>query len=102
MKRVPVGPSRCAGKVEQGVTSVTTVLSSDGHVNFKVMMTKKSDISRIETKADLQVEDFEYRYNPQLTHQLDMFNGDFDRNIINTIALWKVNRYPYLNETARR
>ncbi len=26
-------------------------------------------------------------------------DGRFDRNIINTIALWKVNRYPYLSQT---
>jgi hypothetical protein len=62
-------------------------------------MSNKSDIRRIQTKADLCPEDFEYHYNPQLTSQLDVITSDFDQNIINAIALWKVNRYPYVDET---
>ncbi|MBV6641041.1 MAG: hypothetical protein KI791_09990 [Cyclobacteriaceae bacterium] len=35
----------------------------------------------------------EYKYQPELTKKLDKFDGEFDENVINEIALWKVNRY---------
>jgi hypothetical protein len=59
-------------------------------------------ITRIQTKADLRPEDFEYHYNTQLTDHLDGIANDFDQNIVNMIALWKVNRYPYLDEAILR
>jgi len=62
------------------------------------MIDKKTTkaIKRIETKGDLCPEDFKYDYNPALTKVLDSINEDFDQEIINMIALWKVNRYPYI------
>jgi hypothetical protein len=62
-------------------------------------MNKESEIKRIGSKGDLRSEDFEYHFNPTLTAYLDSITTDFDQNIINTIALWKVNRYPYLDES---
>lgn len=55
-------------------------------------------IKRLATKDDLRPEDFEYNYNPDLTKALDGITGHFDQKVINIIALWKVNRYPYLPE----
>jgi thermostable 8-oxoguanine DNA glycosylase len=57
-------------------------------------------IKRIETKDELCTEDFKYDYNPDLTKVLDSIKDDFDQQIINMIALWKVNRYPYIPEDA--
>jgi thermostable 8-oxoguanine DNA glycosylase len=64
------------------------------------MKDKKSTkaIKRIESKDGLCPEDFKYDYNPDLTKALDSINDDFDQEIINMIALWKVNRYPYVPE----
>jgi thermostable 8-oxoguanine DNA glycosylase len=55
-------------------------------------------INKIENKDELHPDDFEYNYNADLTRELDENNGDFNRSIINTITLWKVNRYPYVSE----
>jgi hypothetical protein len=61
-------------------------------------MSKESEIKTIQSEADLLAEDFEYRYNLQLTEYLDAIMDDFDQGIISIIVLWKVNRYPYLDE----
>jgi thermostable 8-oxoguanine DNA glycosylase len=55
-------------------------------------------INKIENKDELHPEDFKYNYNAELTKELDENNGDFNRGTINTITLWKVNRYPYVSE----
>lgn len=55
-------------------------------------------IRRIETKEELCLDDFKYEYNHHLTKRLDGFKDDFDQGLINMIALWKVNRYPYVPE----
>lgn len=55
-------------------------------------------IKKIENKGDLLTEDFDYDYNRDLTKLLDDHNEDYDKNIINMITLWKVNRYPYISE----
>ena len=55
-------------------------------------------IKKIENKRELLQEDFKYNYNPELTTALDENNEDFNRNTINIITLWKVNRYPYVSE----
>ena len=68
------------------------------YVNPRGNMNKESEIQTIQSKADLLAEDFEYSFNPQLTDYLDAITDDFDQDIVNTIALWKVNRYPYLDE----
>jgi|GEM_PF-502300 len=54
-------------------------------------------IKKIGHKSELRPEDREYRYNPDITNQLDSLEGDFDENVINKIVLWKVNRYPRLH-----
>jgi len=55
-------------------------------------------INKIENKDELQPDDFEYNYNPELTRELDEYNDNFNRSTINEITLWKVNRYPYVSE----
>lgn len=55
-------------------------------------------IKKIENKRELLPEDFNYDYNPALTKLLDEHDADFNQNTINMIALWKVNRYPYISE----
>jgi thermostable 8-oxoguanine DNA glycosylase len=55
-------------------------------------------IKKIGTKDELCQEDFKYDYNPHLTKALDGITDDFNQQIINMIALWKVNRYPYIPE----
>ncbi len=55
-------------------------------------------IKKIENKRELCEDDFKYDYNPDLTNELDNIRGDFDVNIINKIALWKLNRYPRLTD----
>lgn len=55
-------------------------------------------IKKIENKGDLHQEDFKYNYNPDLTKELDQNSEDFSQDTINIIALWKVNRYPYITE----
>jgi thermostable 8-oxoguanine DNA glycosylase len=54
-------------------------------------------IKKIQNKSDLSPTDFSYDYNPELTNVLDELNEDFNQNTINTITLWKVNRYPYVS-----
>lgn len=56
-----------------------------------------SGIKKIENKEELQEDDFRYDYNPDLTNEIDNLSRDFDDSVINKIALWKLNRYPYLN-----
>jgi hypothetical protein len=58
----------------------------------------KSDIETIQTRAELLPEDFNFNFSPVLTRELDGITGDFDQNIINKIALWKVARYPHVDE----
>lgn len=56
----------------------------------------KHKIVTIQSPLDFEEKDFEYNYNILLTESLDTINTDFDQNTFNMIALWKVNRYPYL------
>lgn len=58
----------------------------------------KPEIKTIQTMDELAPTDFESRYNPELTEHIDEISGDYDQGTINTIALWKVNRYPYLDK----
>jgi hypothetical protein len=69
-----------------------------------IMREKKTTkaIKRIESKDELYPEDFKYDYNPDLTKALDSIKDDFDQEILNMIALWKVNRYPYIPEDDKR
>ena len=55
-------------------------------------------IKKIDNKRELREENFKYDYNPDLTNELDNIRGDFDVNVINKIALWKLNRYPRLTD----
>jgi len=59
---------------------------------------KNTKIKQIYNSRELLEEDFKYDYNPDLTNELDSIKGDFDKNIINKIALWKLNRYPHLTD----
>jgi thermostable 8-oxoguanine DNA glycosylase len=64
------------------------------------MKNKKNStrIKKIEDKRELHEEDFKFDFNPDLTNELDNIKGDFDENIINKIALWKLNRFPRLTD----
>ncbi|OGP92236.1 MAG: hypothetical protein A2157_12995 [Deltaproteobacteria bacterium RBG_16_47_11] len=64
------------------------------------MKNKKNSarIKKIENKRELHEEDFKFDFNPDLTNELDNIKGDFDENIINKIALWKLNRFPRLTD----
>ncbi len=44
---------------------------------------------------DFQLEssDEQFKYQEELTKELDAFKGDFNQSTINEIVLWKVNRY---------
>ena len=50
------------------------------------------------SKDDLEPNDWSYDYLPQITPMLDSYDGDFDQVIVNKIVLWKVNRYPIIND----
>jgi hypothetical protein len=46
--------------------------------------------------TDITMEDLEnssYKFQPELTFQLDNLVEDFNQEIINQIVLWKVNRF---------
>ena len=53
--------------------------------------------NKIKTIDDVQLNsekwNEEYKYQKNLTAELDNHDGDFDQDIINQIVLWKVNRY---------
>jgi len=50
------------------------------------------------SKDDLHPNDWNYNYLPQITPMLDSYDGDFDHVILNKIVLWKINRYPLIDE----
>jgi thermostable 8-oxoguanine DNA glycosylase len=47
---------------------------------------------------DLEPNDGNFDYLPQITLMLDSYDGDFDQIIVNKIVLWKVNRYPIIDD----
>lgn len=47
---------------------------------------------------EINLEDFPYKYQKDLTAKLDAISCEFDQNIINQIVLWKVNRYAALKK----
>jgi len=49
-------------------------------------------------RDDLEPNDWNYDYLPQITPMLDSYDGDFDQVIVNKIVLWKVNRYPIIDD----
>ena len=49
------------------------------------------------SRDDLEPNDWNYDYLPQITPMLDSYDGDFDQVIVNKIVLWKVNRYPIID-----
>ena len=58
---------------------------------------KKSELITIDS-PDFNLSEEEYKYQDELTTELDSFVGDFDQNLINKIVLWKINRYAKLDE----
>ncbi|GAB3641849.1 hypothetical protein [Spirosoma arcticum] len=50
------------------------------------------------SKEDLEGCFADYHYQPELTSKLDASSGAFDQAVIQEIVLWKVNRYPILNQ----
>ena len=50
------------------------------------------------SRNDLEPNDWNYDYLPQITPMLDSYDGDFDQVIVNKIVLWKVNRYPIVHD----
>lgn len=57
-------------------------------------------MKKVIKKKDLVPEDNDFSYQPKLTKILDGYDEDFNEATINEITLWKVNRYPIVdNET---
>jgi hypothetical protein len=50
------------------------------------------------SRNDLDPNDWNYDYLPQITPMLDAYDGDFDQVIVNKVVLWKVNRYPIIDD----
>jgi len=50
------------------------------------------------SKDDLEPNDWNYDYLPEITPMLDSYDGDFDQVTVNKIVLWKVNRYPIIDD----
>jgi thermostable 8-oxoguanine DNA glycosylase len=50
------------------------------------------------SRDDLQSDDWNYDYLPEITSMLDSYGGDFDQVIVNKVVLWKVNRYPIIDD----
>lgn len=49
---------------------------------------------------NINLENYDYNFQEDLTKDLDLLNWDFDQDLINQIVLWKVNRYAKIdNET---
>ena len=46
----------------------------------------------------LQTEDFNFKYQKELTKSLDRYQGDYNQSVINEIVLWKVNRYAEVDD----
>lgn len=44
-------------------------------------------------QSNIPLETYDYKYQKELTENLDKLDGDFSQNILNEIVLWKVNRY---------
>lgn len=44
------------------------------------------------------LEPYDYKYQKELTENLDKLDGDFSQNILNEIVLWKVNRYALIKK----
>ena len=44
------------------------------------------------------IENLDYKYQPELTKKLDNIDSDFDQGLINEIVLWKTNRYSWIDD----
>ena len=53
------------------------------------------NLNKVDTLVDA---DHSFDYQPFLTKKLDDYSADFDQSIINEITLWKVSRYPIIDE----
>lgn len=53
------------------------------------------EVATIESLSQDDIADFdeEYKYQEELTIELDKLDSDFNQEVINEIVLWKVNRY---------
>lgn len=49
------------------------------------------------SRNDLDPNDWNYDYLPQITPILDAYDDDFDQALVNKVVLWKVNRYPIID-----
>ncbi|MGN7503714.1 MAG: hypothetical protein ACTHPO_12100 [Alphaproteobacteria bacterium] len=49
-------------------------------------------------EPNIQLWEEKYKYQEDLTRQLDSYNDNFDQNMINKIVLWKVSRYAEPND----
>ena len=46
----------------------------------------------------IQLSEYNYEYQSELTKKLDSISGNFNQSIINEIILWKVNRYAKIED----
>lgn len=59
---------------------------------------KTIDDDDVKEKLNYEKLKNKYKYQEELTPKLDELEADFNQEIINEIALWKVNRYVLLQE----
>ena len=58
------------------------------------------EVTTIESLSQDDIADFdeEYKYQEDLTIELDKLDSDFNQEVINEIVLWKVNRYTKVSD----
>jgi thermostable 8-oxoguanine DNA glycosylase len=65
--------------------------------DFKIAKTKSMKHKTI-FNIKINLNEYEYNYQNELTSKLDNLTGNFNQDIINEIVLWKVNRYSLINK----
>lgn len=64
------------------------------------MKEPKSDKHKTISNINIQLTEYNYDYQSELTSKLDTLSGDFNQSIINEIILWKINRYAKIDDEA--
>ncbi|MCJ7650243.1 MAG: hypothetical protein MUP85_16665 [Candidatus Lokiarchaeota archaeon] len=62
------------------------------------MNKSKSEKHKTISDIKIQLSEYNYEYQSELTAKLDSISGNFNQSIINEIILWKVNRYAKIED----
>jgi len=62
------------------------------------MKEPKSDKHKTISNINIQLTEYNYDYQSELTSRLDSLSGNFNQSIINEIVLWKINRYAKIDD----